>query len=606
MSDIKPTVAAGPVRLVIDNGEPAPPPPPEDDGDRRRGGGEDPPERDVELPPDCPVEALGVTGQLYHFLDERRQYIVLDAQKLGRASIEALFGREAGKLEHWFARKKLIDEAWVIVGWRPEAAGRALKVACAKLPLWNPLDAIRGAGAWRSDAGELVLHCGDGVLIGGEWKPPGRFGRYVYPASAPLPRPIDDQELSRQAGPAALKIITSWQWRRRRDQLNGGGADIDALLMLGWITSAMLGAALGWRSMCWVTGDATTGKSTLLGDFVKGLFAAWLLGTSDASAAGIWQTIGYSALPVAFDELEAQEDPRRAQQIITLARQAASGGRIMRGGSDHKSTEFTARSSFLFSSILIPPLLNQDRSRLAILELEELPQGRAAPDLSKARMLALGRALSRRMVDMWPQLNERLQTWRQALMAVGHGGRGADQIGTLLACADLALNDQPPSGDELAEICALLRAEDMAERDDAAPDHARCLAHLLTSTLEVYRSGALSTVAEWLRSAMSTQPSNSLYEKSEAEKALGNHGLKLHRDAGGEWLAVANSHQGLARLFAATHWAARSGASGVWMQALRRLPGAATGNLRFNGVGARATLLPIAVVFPPTKGAGAS
>jgi hypothetical protein len=604
MTDPKPTVLSGPVRLVIDNGEPAPPPPPPEE-ERPRTGGGDPPERDVELPPDCPVEPLGVTGQTYHFLDERRQYIALSAEKLGRATIEALFGRQAGKLEEWFPRKKkTADDEWIITGWRPEAAGRALKVAAAKLPVWNPLDTIRGAGAWKSDAGELILHCGDAILIGGEWKPPGRFGRHVYPASAPLPRPSDDRELSRTAGQATLNLLATWQWRRRRDRLNGSGVDVDAILLLGWIASAMLGAALTWRSMCWVTGDASTGKSTLLTEFLGGLMGAWLLTTSDASAAGIWQTLGYSALPVAFDELEAQEDPRRAQQIITLARQAASGGRIMRGGADHKSTEFTSRSSFLFSSILIPPLLNQDRSRLAILDLEDLPKDRKAPDLAKPLMLALGRALARRMVDTWPRFAERLDTWRQALIAVGHGGRGADQLGTLLACADLARNDHPPSADELAEICELLKAEDMADRDDALPDHARCLMHLLTSTLDVYRNGALSTVAEWIKSATAAQPTNTLYDKAEAEKALGNHGLKLHRDGEGEWLAVANSHQGLNKLFAGTHWAARSGASGVWMQALRRVPGAKPGNLRFNGVVARATLLLIAAVLPPSKGSG--
>ncbi len=597
---------------MIDNGELAPPPAPDDDvGDHRQGGGA-PPERDVTLPPNCPVEPLGVTGQQYHFLDERRQYIQLGAQELGRAALEALFGRQAGRLEEWFPRKKLIDDNWVIVGWRPEAAGRALKVAAARLPLWNPLETIRGGGAWRGDAGELILHCGDAVLAAGAWKPPGRFGRHVYPASAPLPRPDDDMELSRQAGATTLKLLTTWPWRRRaRRNSQGDSADVDARLLLGWIVSAMLGAALTWRSMCWVTGDASTGKSTLLVDCVGGLFAGGLLTTSDASAAGIWQTLGYSALPVAFDELEAQEDPRRAQAIVTLARQAASGGRIMRGGSDHKSTEFTARSSFLFSSILIPPLLNQDRSRLAILDLEELPgknaddTPRAAPDLSPARLLALGRALRRRMIEMWPQLPERLETWRQALLQVGHGGRGADQLGTLLACADLALHDHPPSSDCRSEICALLTADAMAERDDAAPDHARCLAHLLTSELEVYRAGAKTTVADWIRDAReSGAQSNMGYSQGEAEKALGNHGLKVQRDAVGEWLAVANSHQGLAKLFGATHWAARSGAAGVWMQALRRLPGAVAGKDRFNGVEARSTRLPLATVLPPAKGKG--
>ena len=40
------------------------------------------------------------------------------------------------------------------------------------------------------------------------------------------------------------------------------------------------------------------------------------------------------------------------------------------------------------------------------------------------------------------------------------------------------------------------------------------------------------------------------------------------------YLAIANAHAALAQLFTNTHWAGKSGALGVWVQALRRVPGA--------------------------------
>ena len=46
---------------------------------------------------------------------------------------------------------------------------------------------------------------------------------------------------------------------------------------------------------------------------------------------------------------------------------------VLRGGSDHQAAGFVVRSAFMFSSILIPPLLDQDLSRIAVLTLKDLP-----------------------------------------------------------------------------------------------------------------------------------------------------------------------------------------------------------------------------------------
>ena len=115
----------------------------------------------------------------------------------------------------------------------------------------------------------------------------------------------------------------------------------------------MLGGALEWRPMVWVAGDKGTGKSTLQ-KVVKGVFGrGGLIPAVDASAAGLWQSLGHSSLPVALDEVESEEDNRRNNNLLKLARVAASGGQMLRGGSDHKQASFTVRSCFLFSSILI-------------------------------------------------------------------------------------------------------------------------------------------------------------------------------------------------------------------------------------------------------------
>jgi hypothetical protein len=91
------------------------------------------------------------------------------------------------------------------------------------------------------------------------------------------------------------------------------------------------------------------------------------------------QLLGQQSLPVAIDEAEADEDNRKMLALIKLARQAASGGRIFRGGQDHQGHEFIARSCFLFSSIYVPPLPSAGQEPHGVLELGPLPTGGREP-----------------------------------------------------------------------------------------------------------------------------------------------------------------------------------------------------------------------------------
>jgi hypothetical protein len=147
-----------------------------------------------------------------------------------------------------------------------------------------------------------------------------------------------------------VAVLATWNWSR---------SDTDAHLLFGWIVAAMFGVALDWRPLAWVTGDAGSGKSTLdrLLSIVMG-GEQGLVTTTDATEAGLRSVVRQSTLPIAFDEAEA--DNRRMAGVIKFARQAASGGMVLRGSADHKGAEFRVRSCFLFSSILIPPLGDQD------------------------------------------------------------------------------------------------------------------------------------------------------------------------------------------------------------------------------------------------------
>lgn len=589
MSDAVPRI--GDVRRAIENAAPVPPAPDDDGGDRRHDGGG--PGR--LLPADCPVTPLGTNGMIRYYLDEMQQLIELALRDHSHNAIKGLFGTKSHLLYEFWPRHNKDGEA---TGWRPELAGEALMAAAAYKGVIDLFDRVRGPGAWLGDDGELILHCGDGVLVGNLWRGCGALARHVYPAAAPKPRPSQMLAPGGSRGPAyeLLTLLKTWAWRR---------PEIDPYLLLGWIGAAMVGGALAWRPAVWITGDRATGKSTLQ-ELLRLVFdEGGIFSLADASQAGITQYVKHASLPVAIDELEADEDNRRAKNIIQLAILAASGGQMARGGADHHGHTFTVRFCLLFSSILIPPLAPQVRSRLAVLELDPLGTTKS-PTLDRRKLRALGAALRRRLVDQWGRFPAALEAYRMALAEAGHSGRGADQYGTLLACQEVLLHDgaEIPS-DSLDEWRDKLKAVTIADRADDLADHERCLTFILSSIVDPYRGGSRRTIAQWIADALSGAQD----QPGSANAVLETYGLRVQADQPGgplttivPYLYVSNSHQGLAELFHGTHWAGSSGKSAVYVQAIRRvlyaMPGSDPETMRFGGVTTRYTKVPLEVALP--------
>lgn len=551
------------------------------------------------LPDNCPVTPLGKTGLKFWYLDEMTQLISLAPRDHGRQHLAALFGRKRHYLVETWPRMDKNGEP--TKAFSPELVADALMTACAEEGVWNPQAKVRGRGAWRGADGDLVLHLGTCLWINGRLGECGLRGGDVYPVLEARPFPAREPQAGGADGPAAelLAMLKSWAWKRPK---------LDPLLMLGWVCASMLGGALAWRPGIWLTGDRGTGKSTLQA-LIKDFFGdGGIISVSDTTAAGIRQRVRHDALPVALDEIEAKANDPRTEAVIELARQASSGGVILRGGADHEGQDFTARFSILYSSILIPPLRSQDRSRLAILDLQPLPATAAPPRLHRDAIGTLGQRLLRRMADVWPRLPAVLEMFRYALMARKFDARGADQYGTLLACAWLALHDEAPLGDEVDDWVDDVNDGTKAERAEDLPDWQRCLTHLLTTPAQLWREGKQEPIGAWVRKAREAINDVPAFDgdgkpgDSAAGLAILSYGLRWlevgPKGRGSWYLAVANQHRGLEQVFERTHWAAASGTSGVWAQALARAPGAgpSKGAVRFGAAVARAVLIPHDIV----------
>jgi hypothetical protein len=551
-----------------------------------------------------PVVPLGTAGGVFYYLDPLGQVRAL-SENHGRSHLIALFAPHVAVLENWWSRwKKLSDGDFEWSGCDWDKAAIDLIEACARKGVWTPFGRVRGVGAWRGDGGELILHCGDRIWRGpvdegseGEWCAPGPIDGQVYAAGDPQPRP-DFEGCSAPLTDAAHrlgKILQGWRWQRKGDWM----------LLLGWLGAAMIGGALSWRPAVWLTGDAGTGKSTLQ-EIIKHLLGETLVQSADASGAGIWQVVGMSSRPVAIDELEPSDNPQRTKAVIDLARQAASGAVILRGGQDHSGHQFRAQSAFLFSSILIPPMTEADRSRLAMLELEPLTKGATLPHYTPAQLADIGVMMRTRLAVVWHRLRPTLDAIRRGLAAVGHVSRSADQFGSLLAVAYLLRTDEPLTDEKVGRICAPYAAAALVETADKLSDWQEMLLRLGSHRVDAYRGGNRRTLSKIIADAAADHSDHvGIQAAKDANDTLSQFGLRIIRSGDvayavpeGMALAIANkTHGGLAEVFMGSKWA-----SGVWEQSAGRVPGAckAKSALRFEGQQHRATLIPLSCLQDPT------
>lgn len=562
-----------------------------DDAAGSAGDSSSKPRRPVKsFPDDCPLTPLGMKGQTYFYLDEQRQLVALKARDHSRNQLISLFGTRSGFAHiYWTRYDKEAQPTWKLSA---DACADSLMAACAARGVWSPEYKVRGPGAWPGDDGALILHAGGEVLVGDRWQLPGLIGKHVYTAGEAGPRP--DMAADQSLVSAPLALLESWVWKR--------GA-LDAYLAYCWIACAMVGGALRWRPMAWLTGDRGTGKSTLH-ELLKAVLGGALLHATDATAAGLWQRIGYSSRPVALDEIESEEDNRRQQAVIKLARLASSGGVVVRGGSDHSGAEFTARSCFLFSSILVPPLQPQDRSRIAVLELDPLPKGMPPVLLNPALWARWGEAMLGTIIKRWRRWPQTLHAFQFQMQAQGHSARAADQYGTLLAMGDLLLGGEGlPDGDSVTEWLWQVSPEALVGRQEDVADHDACLAHLLSSQIDLEKASNRKTVAAWLSEAAYANDKNTGFADEPRRKLvrslLHNVGLAVKSKGGSLYLAVSiQAGEGLSRIFAGTKWGAAAGAAGVWVQSLRRHPQAVPCDVvKLNRVSTRCVLLPLAAVL---------
>lgn len=518
------------------------------------------------LPEDCPVRPLGYDGEQYFFVDTKGQIFNSGVASLGVERIQKLFSRHEDFLAWgWPAYAR---DGKRVTGFKAEEVRRDLYAACDKRGPFSMRDMVRGRGAWRDSEGRLVLHCGDYLFYDGALQDTGEVGDHFYvrrPASItpwPEPVPFDDNPAME-----VFRALRTWNLER---------GDTDVMIFMGWIVVSMLGAALDWRPSIFIVGDAGSGKSALIGrdGLLRAIIGRALIATTNATEAGLYQLVGHDSLPIAIDELEGDDNPDQARKIIKMARDAASGSVRIRGGADHQGVEFEAQSTFLFSAINPPGLPPASLTRLAIIQMNRLPNDGDVPKLKAAE--TIGPRLLRRIADNIGKFPAIYEQYRTVLRASGHDSRGQNTFGTFLAAAHMLLGDEGMDAlglpyESLEHWGAALAADAVPELGDVRPPWLEFLDHLFASPIDLVEHGQRYTVAQVL-DGLSNDSDN--WNLKKAQRYLAAADIALIDRSGermGFWLGIPNSSKIIGRLMADTAYGDRGG-NGSWSWALRRGP----------------------------------
>jgi hypothetical protein len=532
-------------------------------------------DHDTGLPPACPVFPLGKDGPICYLIDTQGAVAELDAKSSGKGPLGAVFAGRSRWLEWAFPRWRATKSGKVVAGgWDADDARQCITDACAYKGPFDPEQRVRGRGAWRDEDDSLIYHAGDMVWIGGKWRRCGEHGRFIYPARERLGRPSKtyEEEGPGSPGDLVLEELRTWNWER---------PDLDPLLMLGWMMTAMVGGALKDRPLIFIPGEEGSGKSRLQ-QLMRVLMNGALMETEDATAPSIYRRVRQDSVPVLIDEFEASADNRATEKIMTIFRISYSGGKLHRTGENGRTMEFTLKSSCAGSAIAKPSTTSADDSRMAVLMLRPRETGIDRRLLDAKPFQKAGQDLLRRMFEWFPRWDALLAAFHGALTdpACGHTDRGGDTFAALAAGYHVATRDTMPTVAELKHWQGLLAAGELAETSTREKTWRRCFMHMLEAQPEVMKHGSIKSIGQ---AALAYRDKGT--DGLDLEHALALNGMALSWPDGvmktfdNARVFVPAKHPSLNVLFAGTDWVGRVGAPGPWIGVLRQMPK----ELYFNG-----------------------
>lgn len=427
---------------------------------------------------------------------------------------------------------------------------------------------FRGRGAWLDD-GHIVVHAGNRLIVDGQ---PMAFkdfdSEHIYEQSRVLDIDLSYKLNTAQAG-ALLSLVKRFNWER--------GAN--AYLLAGWIVISPVCGALAWRPHIWVTGPSGSGKSTIMHEIIRPMIdnvAYKFQGSTTES--GIRQTVKNDAVPVLFDEADADDrrDMDRIQQILGLSRASSSAtGDVAKGTSGQSARNFTTRACFAFASINLQVSASQDRNRVSILSLRENKDvagtrekwEQMVRDIAGLLTPEYAKQLQARTISMLPQLLENIKMFAKAAAVVLGQQRLGDQVAPMLAGAYSLQFEGAVTFETALEY---VKAFDWTDEKglESTKDEVLLLQHLMETVIFVEAADGVGkierNIGEMIKAVISDTSADAELKAEKAADRLRRMGIKVD----GDGIIISNTSIHIKGLLSATGWAKN------WNKIFMRLDGA--------------------------------
>ena len=324
--------------------------------------------------------------------------------------------------------------------------------------------------------------------------------------------------------------------------------------------------------------------------------------------AGIRQVVRNDAMPVVFDESEADDKQKmqaeaRRKAVLDLMRQASSEGRgrILKGSANHSAQAFTMRSSFLMSSIGVGLKEAADLTRTAVLTIKPLDSyshdERKKKEQEFKDFLSLAseippdmpqRLLARQLHNLFT-LRHNVEIFKETIAVVLANRRIGDQLGTLMAGCYSLYSTKRLDMKQCEKYLNTVNLDEFlqvkAEREDISLLH-----HIVGSMIRVdtVHGSQERTIGELLIVCFTRDDTTDVRLKV-AEATLARYGMKIEREYGsvtGVW--IGQSIQSMNRIMQTSVYFEG------WAGVLMRHPYAKRSNdsVRFGGATSRAIYLP--------------
>ena len=493
---------------------------------------DEPPQEPSQPESECPVVALGHNDGKFYFLNLAGEVRCLTARALGaRSELLGLFVGQSEWLEQEFPQKKSRKETVagetvyteIEVGFNAAGAASFLMREAGAAGIFGSHIVMRRPGIWADSTGRPAVHCGDKVMVGGEWYRAGiRLDNTIWVAGPSQPKPM--APALRTVGQQLESDFASlWTYR------NTGSA----MILIGILATGLLGAAAPWRPNGFITGGVGSGKSMLL----DALAAAAPIHhyTNDTSGPGVTGAVNGRAMPIIIDEASDRidNDGSGAQKLMDLVLAASRGDGVKghRGTADGGVRTIEMAGSFIYGAVAPPELQPQHLARITVIDLVK-PEGgadsKAAMELLIARCKAQGPALWGRMLACFDAWRDSVGIYRRGLAAAGCAPREQDQMSAILAGWWCLTMDGLPTEREvrsaIAQIAAFVRrSADVAEDDGPR----RVVQHMLAQQLQydgTTRREQVGTLLE--RAFRSGQDGEVNQDRRVARETLARNGIR--------------------------------------------------------------------------------